>query len=61
MADERGGLFHAVNFLADDLVFTKNGVSPLAPWVILPLDEVLDYYRPRSEKPQLLIHRRKEF
>jgi hypothetical protein len=61
MVDERGNIFHAVNFLADDLVFTKNGVSPLAPWVIMPLDEVLDYYRPRSEKPDLLIHRRKDF
>jgi hypothetical protein len=61
MVDERGNIFHAVNFLADDLVFTKNGVSPMAPWVILPMDEVLDYYRTRSEKPDLLIHRRKDF
>lgn len=61
MVDEQGNIFHAVNFIADDLVFTKNGVSPLAPWVILPLDEVLDYYRTRSEKPKLIIHRRKDF
>jgi hypothetical protein len=61
MVDERGNIFHAVNYLADDLVFTKNGVSPLAPWVILPLDTVIDYYRTRSEKPKLLYHRRKEF
>ncbi len=61
MVDERGNIFHAVNYLADDLVFTKNGVSPLAPWVILPLDTVIDYYRTRSEKPKLLYHRRKDF
>lgn len=61
MVDDRGNIFHAVNYIADDLVFTKNGVSPLAPWVILPLDMVIDYYRTRSEKPQLLYHRRKVF
>ncbi|MEW5981864.1 MAG: hypothetical protein AB1806_05785 [Acidobacteriota bacterium] len=61
LVDERGNIFHAVVYLADDLVFTKNGTSPVAPWVILPLDIVVDYYRPRSEKPQLIYHRRKDF
>lgn len=61
LVDERGNIFHVVNYLADDLVFTKNGMSPMSPWVILPLDDVLDYYRPRSENPRLLYHRRNDF
>ena len=61
LVDEKGIMFHAVVYLADNLVFTKNGMSPMAPWVILPLDVVVDYYRPRSEHPQLIYHRRKDF
>jgi hypothetical protein len=59
--DEKGNIFHTAVYLADNLVFTKNGMSPVAPWVILPIDTVLDYYRPRSEKPRLIYHRRKDF
>ncbi|MFO7695141.1 MAG: hypothetical protein R6V57_18810 [Vicinamibacterales bacterium] len=60
LLDERGVIYHAVVHLADNLVFTKNGTSPMAPWVILPLDAVVDYYRLRSENPRLLHHRRKD-
>ena len=35
---------HACNYLADDLVFTKNGASRLRPWVIQTLDEMKDVY-----------------
>ena len=61
LLDEQGIIFHAVVYLADNLVFTKNGTSPMAPWVILPLDTVVDYYRLRSAAPKLLYHRRKDF
>jgi hypothetical protein len=57
--DEKGSIFHAAVYLADNLVFSKNGMSQVAPWVILPIDTVLDYYRTRSEKPRLIFHRRK--
>ena len=61
MLDGQGRIFHAAVYLADDFVFTKNGYSSLAPWVILPLDRVLDHYRLAVEKPTLLYHRRKDF
>lgn len=60
LLDERGNIFHAVVYVADNFVFTKNGMSPMSPWVILPLDTVVDYYRLRSEKIRLLYHRRKD-
>lgn len=59
--DENDTLIHTAVHVADNLVFTKNGMSPVAPWVILPLDTVLDYYRTRSEKPRLIYHRRRDF
>ena len=61
LLDEQGNIFHAVVYLAGNLVFTKNGTSPMAPWVILPLDTVVDYYKLRSASPKLLYHRRKDF
>lgn len=58
--DDQGNIFHAAVVIADDLVFTKNGQSPMAPWVIVPLETLKDYYRARWENPRLLYHRRKD-
>jgi len=55
--DEDGDLFHAAVYLADDLVFSKNGTSPVAPWVITPIDRLKDFYRSRSSSPRLIYHR----
>ena len=60
LLDAEGDLFHVVVYLADDLVFTKNGTSPVAPWTIMPLDRVKDYYRNQSENPRLIYHRRND-
>ncbi|MCX6543870.1 MAG: hypothetical protein NTV05_05595 [Acidobacteria bacterium] len=60
LLDERGNLIHTATYIADGLVFTKNGTSRVAPWVILPIDMLVDYYRPHSEKPGLIYHRRKD-
>ena len=51
---------HVAVYVADDLVFTKNGTSPVAPWTIMPLDRVKDYYRNQSENPRLIYHRRND-
>lgn len=61
LLDAEGDLFHVVVYLADDLVFTKNGVSPVSPWTIMPLDRVKDYYRTNSDNPRLIYHRRNDF
>jgi hypothetical protein len=58
--DEEGNLFHAAVYLADDLVFTKNGTSPIAPWTIMPIDHLKSYYRLQSENPRLIYHRRND-
>ena len=61
LLDGEGDLFHVVVYLADDLVFTKNGTSPVAPWTIMPLQRVKDYYRNQSQNPRLIHHRRSSF
>jgi hypothetical protein len=55
--DEDGDMFHVAVYLADDLVFSKNGTSPVSPWVIMPLERVKGFYRPRSTNPRLIYHR----
>jgi hypothetical protein len=58
--DEKGDLFHVAVYIADDLVFSKNGISAMAPWTLMPLDDVKSYYGWRSENPRLMVHRRKD-
>jgi hypothetical protein len=57
LVDEEGDLFHVAVYLADGLVFTKNGTSPVAPWTIMSLDHLRDFYRRRSDNPRLIYHR----
>jgi hypothetical protein len=59
--DEEGRVFHSVVYIADDLVFSKNGISAMAPWTLMSLNDVKGYYRWRSENPRLIVHRRKDF
>jgi hypothetical protein len=59
--DEQGDLFHAAVYIADDLLFTKNGLSAMAPWTLASMEDVKGYYKWRSENPRILFHRRKDF
>jgi hypothetical protein len=59
--NSQGNLFHVAVYIADDLVFTKNGMSPVSPWTIMPLQRVKDYYRSHSDNPRLIYHRRNDF
>lgn len=57
LVDDEGDLFHVAVHLADGLVFTKNGTSPVAPWTIMSVDQLKNYYRRRAENPRLIYHR----
>jgi hypothetical protein len=57
--DADGDLYHVAVYLADGLLFTKNGTSPVAPWAIMPIDRLTHYYQVLSERPRLIVHRRK--
>jgi hypothetical protein len=58
--DEEGDIFHAAVYIADDLVFSKNGISAMAPWTLMSIDEVKSYYSWRSENARTIVHRRKD-
>jgi hypothetical protein len=44
LSNTTGDAFHSCVYLADDLVFTKNGRNVLSPWVIMKLDDVKKIY-----------------
>ena len=39
-----GETIHSCVFIADDIVFTKNGENSLAPWILMRLGDVQDIY-----------------
>jgi hypothetical protein len=41
---QTGDAYHSCAYIADDIVFTKNGRSPLQPWVLMKIDKVKDLY-----------------
>jgi hypothetical protein len=42
-----GEIFHTAVYLADDVVFTKNGPRASRPWMLLPLEAMKAFY-PRT-------------
>jgi hypothetical protein len=51
-----GNAIHSCVYLADDLVFTKNGRGPTQPWVVMKLEDVVTYYG-MFYTPQLACYR----
>ena len=49
LLDAAGATLHACVYIADDVVFTKNGVDYLQPWVLMKIPDVLAHYQ--SDKP----------
>jgi hypothetical protein len=58
--DDRYDVFHVAVYLADGFVFSKNGLSSLAPWTILPLDHLKGHYFQFARDWRLTFHRRKD-
>ena len=61
LVDDEGDLFHVAVHLADGLVFTKNGTSPVAPWTIMTVDQLKAFYHRRAENPRVIYHRLNSF
>jgi hypothetical protein len=50
---------HLCVYLADDLVYTKNGLNSMQPWVIMKLDDVLACF-PSDKERRLLVFRARD-
>ena len=42
--NDKGNAFHSCVYLADNIVYTKNGRNPLSPWILMTLDDVKKVY-----------------
>jgi hypothetical protein len=58
LVDSAGDGIHACVYIAEDFVFTKNGVNQLQPWVIMKMSEMTTYF-PTDKPGRLIIVRRK--
>jgi hypothetical protein len=56
-----GQAVHICVYVADDFVFTKNGINPAQPWVIMKLSDMMMIYYPAEIKGRVLFLRRKTF
>lgn len=44
VCDAKDTALHAAIYLADDVVFTKNGVGYMQPWVLMRMPDLLSFY-----------------
>lgn len=54
-----GDAYHSCAYIADDIVFTKNGRSPLQPWVLMKIEQVKTLYDLHF-RTQTVAYRRKQ-
>ncbi|MGZ4961960.1 MAG: hypothetical protein ACXWC8_05330 [Limisphaerales bacterium] len=54
----QGDALHIAVYIADDIVFTKNGVNILQPWVLMRMDDMMSYF-PSPEPLRIVIFRKK--
>jgi hypothetical protein len=58
--DTHGDAVHVAVYIAENIVFTKNGVNLLQPWVLMRMDDMMSYF-PSPEPLRIVIFRKKEF
>ncbi len=59
LLNSKGEVIHSAVYIADDLVFTKNGVNFGQPWILMRMKDLLAVYTFSSE-PRAMYYRRKE-
>ena len=57
LLDPAGNAIHACVYLADDVVFTKNGANYLQPWVLIRIPDMMAYF-PSEKSIYMTIFRR---
>src|SRR6266850_5076462 len=57
--NDQGDAIHTCVYIADDFVFTKNGINAAQPWVLMRLaDMLLIYYNPEKTGRALFLRRK---
>lgn len=58
LVDDQGNGIHSAVYIADDLVFTKNGENFVQPWMLMRLNHLVAKYSMRGT-PRLAVYRNK--
>ena len=58
LLNKYGGAIHSAVYLADDIVFTKNGNNTAQPWMLMHLKDLLAEYT-TDVPPQVVVYRDK--
>jgi hypothetical protein len=58
LLNKNGNAIHSAVYLADDIVFTKNGNNFAQPWMLMHLKDLLAEYT-SDEEPQIAVYRNK--
>lgn len=58
LLNPEGGAFHAAVYIADNVVFSKNGASYSEPWILMPLPDMVAFYE--AERPVRIVYKRKK-
>jgi hypothetical protein len=48
MIDSEGEAIHMAVFIAGDIVFTKNGMTPLQPWTLMHIEDMMTHFPTRT-------------
>jgi hypothetical protein len=62
LARPDGTVVHAAAYIADDIVFTRNGESYTQPWILMHMGDMIDTYavkHPSSGPLKPLYYRKK--
>ena len=62
LATAKDAVIHAAAYVADDIVFTKNGESYTQPWILMHMQDMVDTYvvkHPSSSSLKKLFYRKK--
>ena len=57
--EERQNIFHSAVYVADDVLFTKNGPAIVRPWILMRESDLLGFY-PQLTAVNVVFYRRKD-
>ncbi len=59
LLNTKGEVIHSAVYIADDLVFTKNGINFAQPWILMRIPNMREAFTV-TEEPQIAYYRRKQ-
>lgn len=60
LLNSKGEVIHSAVYIADNLVFTKNGINFAQPWILMRIPNLCEVFT-SGEEPKVAYYRRKDF